>query len=287
MPKSTSVRNPILAITISLALTCLPAHAQTSNPTPGPTTTLPKFAVASVRPNALKDGRWRMGFTDDGYSAMGVTLDKLIQEAYGVYDKDRIVGEPAWAKSDVYNLEAKVDDADITALQALDVHQRSQVLQALLADRFQLTAHLDTRDLPIYALVVDKNGPKLTLSIHDSEWANRPKGMGGLIKRSQSGQLTAEWMSMPSLAQYLSFKVDRKVVDKTGLTGHYDLSLDWAPEHPISPIPSASNVPAPPPELAGPSIFTAVREQLGLRLEPQKGPVEILVIDHVNPPSPN
>jgi len=228
-----------------------------------------------------------MSFTDDGYSAMGVTLHKLIQEAYGIYDKNRISGEPQWANSDLYDIEAKMDEADLAALHALDVHQRSEVLRSLLADRFKLAAHLETKDFPIYALVVDKNGSKLKLSTHDSEWANRPKGMGGLITRSQTGQLTAQWMSMPSLAQFLSNGAGRKVVDKTGLTGHYDLSLDWAPEHQVSSVPNASNTPPLPSDPTGPSIFTALRQQLGLRLDPQTGPLEVLVIDHAEPPTPN
>jgi uncharacterized protein (TIGR03435 family) len=231
-----------------------------------------------------------MNFTADGYSAIGIDLDKLIQDAYRIWDGSHIFGEPKWVTSQLYDIEAKVDDADVAKLQALDMEQRGQMLQSLLAERFNFVAHHETRDAPIYLLVVDKNGPKLHPSVHDSEWVNRPKGMGGSITRSRPGQLTAEWMSMTSLAQYLSHStVDRKVVDGTGLTGHYDLSLDWTPQHRSSPgasesAPDAGTLPEAP---SGPSIYTAVREQLGLKLEPQKGSIDVLVIDHIDQPTAN
>jgi uncharacterized protein (TIGR03435 family) len=231
-----------------------------------------------------------MNFTADGYSAIGIDLDKLIQDAYRIWDGSHIFGEPKWVTSQFYDIEAKVDDADVQKLQVLGEEQRSQMLQSLLAERFNFVAHHETREAPIYMLVVDKNGPKLHPSVHESEWASRPKGMGGSITRTGPGQLTAEWMSTSSLAQYLSLSiVDRKVVDGTGLTGHYDLSLDWTPQHRSSPDTSAAasdtgTLPAAP---SGPSIFTAVREQLGLKLDPQKGSIDVLVIDKIEQPSAN
>ena len=248
---------------------------------------LPAFAVISVRPNKLNDGRWKARFTSDGYSATGMTLGQLLQEAYGIFEADRITGEPKWVNSEKYDIEAKVDDADVSRLENLNRDQRGRMVQALLADRFQLKAHHEIKDRPIYALVVAKNGPRLQESKHEEENQGKMKGMGGVIRRSRPGELTVEWDTMAGFAQLLTQRLDRKVVDKTELTGRYDLKLDWTPEDRAAPIGSGSNGTTGVPDLSSPSIFTAVQEQLGLKLDVQKAPVEFFVIDQVSKPSEN
>jgi uncharacterized protein (TIGR03435 family) len=149
-------------------------------------------------------------------------------------------------------------------------------IQALLADRFQLQLHRETKELPLYALVVDKNGPKL------QEPANGRKEMDFETGR---GQLKARNIPMPYLTRYLSRGLGRVVVDKTGLGGKYDFALTWDPEEIRV---SAPPVDVPPPsDSNAPSIFTALEEQLGLKLESRRGPVDVLVIEHVERPSEN
>ena len=244
---------------------------------------IPYFAVATIKPNSNNDGRWRLSFTRYGYSSMGVPVHMLIQEAYGIYEDGRIVGEPGWVTSQKYDVEAKVDDSDAAAFQKLNTTQRRLMLQVLLADRFKLALHREPRERPVYSLMIAKGGPRLEETKPAQTPAN-PAQAFPRVTRGRPGELTVEWMTMASLAGLLSQRVDRMVVDQTGLTGHFDFKLDWAPGN-AAPTPDSeiSTSPDPP----GPSIFTALQEQLGLKLESTKAPVEVLVIDHVEAPSDN
>jgi uncharacterized protein (TIGR03435 family) len=251
------------------------------------TTPVLKFVVASVRPNSLNDGRWRLKFVADGFSATGVTVEMLIREAYGIFETDRLSGAKGWVNSDRFDVEAKVDEGDVPAFQKLEREQRSLMLQALLADRLKLKVHHESEKLPVFVLSVAKNGPKF----HEAPPGHVPVGAGdggaATWTRSRPGQLTVEWVSMPHFATALSQRLDRPVEDETGLRGHYDLKLDWAPdEMAVRSNTSANGTPAAP-DSAGPSIFTALQEQLGLELKSKKGLVDVLVIDDVQKPSAN
>jgi uncharacterized protein (TIGR03435 family) len=276
------LRISIVTILISMHVLLLAQQATLPTATAYP---LPVFTVSTVKLNNRNDGRWRMGPSRSGFSAMGVTMHQLIQEAYGIYDNDRILAEPGWVTSQKYDVEAKVDDEDEPALSSLDIHQRGRMLQALLADRFKLTAHPENREHPIYALTVAKNGPRLQATRPDAVPPGLFKDVGGLVRRSLPGELTVQWMTMGALAQMLTQYVDRLVVDKTGLTAHYDFNLAWTPDEGAPTHPAGADANPMPAAPAGPSIFTALQEQLGLKLEAQKGPVEVIVIDHVEPPS--
>jgi uncharacterized protein (TIGR03435 family) len=186
-----------------------------------------------------------------------------------------------------FDIEAKLDEGDVSSFQSLDVDQRGLILQALLADRFRLKIHREIKELPVYALIAAKDGPKLRETSPDHVPAGAIKGFGGSVTRGGPGQLTVGWLTMPYFARLLSQQMDRIVVDKTGLTGHYDFKLDWAPDGGAVPVIDTSNGASVPPDPAGPSIFKAVQEQLGLKLEPQNGPLEVIVIDHVEEPSAN
>jgi uncharacterized protein (TIGR03435 family) len=164
------------------------------------------------------------------------------------------------------------------------------MLQALLADRFKLAVHYETKDVAVYTLTVSKDGPKF----HETTPDELPKDFGegmARVTRSRPGQFTAQSFTMARLAQILSFATRRIVQDQTGLKGRYDIKLDWAPDD-MNPSPGNADrhgalpsvVPA---ASSGPSIFTAVQEQLGLKLESRKGSMQILVIDHVEEPAPN
>jgi uncharacterized protein (TIGR03435 family) len=158
--------------------------------------------------------------------------------------------------------------------------QFEEMLRALMEDRFQLKVNHETREMPVYTLLAAKNGPKLTLSTGGS------RGV-----QMRPGTLTFTKSTTATLAAQLSLLTGRVVIDKTGLTGDYDFELRWAQEAGQG-SPDAFGLPTvasdtPPVDTNGPSIFTALQEQLGLRLESQKGPVEILVIDHVERASEN
>jgi uncharacterized protein (TIGR03435 family) len=171
------------------------------------------------------------------------------------------------------------------------------MIQALLADRFKLTMHHETRELPEYVLVVAKNGPKIHEATPGDTYSNGLKlrdgtpGGPGLVQMSP-GHVAAQATTMDFFIHVLQQQLGTTVVDQTGLTGKYDIILDWTPEPNQVPggVPSAAQQgpgAAPVPDSPGPSVFTAIEEQLGLKLESQKGPVDVLVIDHVEPPSEN
>jgi uncharacterized protein (TIGR03435 family) len=248
---------------------------------------IPNFAVSWVKPTRVTDGRWRLAPTSDGWSALDVSVWQMIKEAYAIDQDDQILGAPQWLSTEKFDFEAKIDDADIAAFQALHYDQERVMLQRLLADRFSLATHFETRQLPVYALTVAKGGPKLHESVLDP---NDPMVKRGLaqVRKSNGHQIAIEKCSMPILARTLTRILGAQVVDQTGLTGRYDFELDWAPalDANISAANNAASAPAPDGP-TGPSIFAAIKDQLGLKLESTKAPVQALAIDHVAEPSPN
>jgi uncharacterized protein (TIGR03435 family) len=235
------------------------------------------------------------------FSANAVTVKFLLEQAYGVKDS-QVIGAPSWLDSERFDIDAKPDEETGAAFDKLPPDQRRQqlmlMLQSLLADRFKLSLTHETKDLPTYALVVAKNGPKFHESTYKppekSPDMPRAPGIGGPaqagIMMNGRGQLTTTYGDMNMLADVLSRFVGRPVINKTDLTGRYDFTLKWMPEEgqgPMIPGPRSGGDDAPPPESSGPSIFTAVQDQLGLKLEPQKAPMDVLVIQHVERPSEN
>lgn len=189
------------------------------------------------------------------------------------------------AQHGAFDIEAKADSSVNDQLQKLGRDQRrvqmQGMFQQLLAERFKMSVHWETRDLPVYALAVTKKGPNLQVS-------KQPEGDTKIS--SGTGQFTAQGVTLAeltrALTQTLSKELGRVVVDKTGITGRYDVTLKWTPETGATPVDSGTSGAAPTPD-SGPSIFTAIQEQLGLKLESSKGPVQVLVIDHVEMPSEN
>jgi bla regulator protein BlaR1 len=261
------------------------------------------FEVASIKPD--KSGgatgfglRYQSG---SNFNATGVTLEFLIRAAYRI-EFNQIIGGPAWINSDRFDIEAKPDAAVAEQLQKLNRDDRNlatgQMIQGLLADRFKLAMHHETRELPEYVLVVAKNGPKIREATPGDTYSNGLKlrdgtpGGPGLVQMSP-GHVAAQATTMDFFIHVLEQQLGTTVVDKTGLTGKYDIPLDWAPDTSqpsvaggASPGPQGPGAP-PSPDASGPSVFTAIEDQLGLKLESQKGPVDVLVIDHVEPPSEN
>jgi bla regulator protein BlaR1 len=158
--------------------------------------------------------------------------------------------------------------------------RQRQMLQKLIADRFQLEIRHEYQERSIYALVVDKGGPKMKPN-NDLKSAPAP-----LIRFTGRGRATAQIVSMSYVVQFLTSQVGRMVVDQTGLKGSYDFTLEWTPDPALEARGGGAPNGSPPAE-GGPSIFTALREQLGLRLESTKGPIEFIVIDHVERASLN
>ena len=296
--------NLLLLVASLLALTAFTAHAQTVPSVEAATAKAPAFDVISIRLN--KDSsqmsgngsfRMRVGSRSlpDGYSASNIDLKSLLANAYGVRP-DQISGGSDWIASNHYDIEAKVVPADGTALQPLTKEQRNLMLRSLLADRFKLVVHTETKEASIYALTLAKGGPKLTASKpSEAPPPNIPPGAivrgnpgdgpprGGMMRMSGPGNLTVTAMTMTQFANMLSSQLHRTIVDQTGLTGTYDFTLQWTPDNlPASPGGEAQAL-----DPTGPTIFTAVQEQLGLKLESTKGPVKTVVIDHIEPPSEN
>ncbi len=238
------------------------------------------FTVASVKPNKSGDDRFMLRpLPGGGLTATGVTLKMLIMFAYGVAAY-QISGAPSWMGVERWDIEAKTEGVQ----GSLPREQFTVLLRRLVEDRFQLKYRRETRKMPIYALVVTKTGfrPKP----HSPESSpHRPEVQFGF------GSATFTESSVAALAGNLTLNLDRPVMDRTGIQGNYDFTLQWTPAPNeggaggIGLPPRAE--PPRPVDSNAPSLFTALQEQLGLKLKSTKGPVDILVIDHVVRPSEN
>lgn len=270
---------------------------------------LPKFEVATVKPASGDDGRSMLMFTADGISIHGVPMKMLIRAAFGIED-DRILGEPGWVKNR-YDIEAKVDAEDAPKLKDLKMNQRQAMMLPLLEDRFHLKYHHETRELPMYALVVAKGGLKMKASAPDPPPAtddaakpdSQPKpddpaakdkprmGRRSLMMNGR-GHIESTGTSVENLAHVLSSQLGRTVQDKTGLRGNYDYNLDWTPDDVGTPMAGGGGDGGPDkggasPDAGGPTLPTALEEQLGLKLEATKATLDVIVIDHIDLPSEN
>jgi uncharacterized protein (TIGR03435 family) len=247
------------------------------------TAPLPQFEVASIRPNPGNGGT-SMGAGEGGASEHNVTLKVLMTVAYRIQDF-QISGGPRWANSDRFDVEAKAAD------RKAGPDKVRLMLQSLLEDRFKLKLHREIKEASIYALVVGKDGPKMKLSgDQESPTVNGPSPQGALNRgniRYGAGSLTGNAVAMALFTKMLSGSLDRTIVDKTDLTGRFDLRLQWTPDVGETPFSPGGDLLPPAADSSSISIFAAIQEQLGLKLEPQKGPVEMLVIDSVEKPSAN
>jgi uncharacterized protein (TIGR03435 family) len=237
------------------------------------TPNLPGFEVVSVRPAKPDCNFTTSGGTQGHYVGRCVTAWMLICNAYEVRSYwDHPAGLPAWADNDRFDVKAKTGDDTAAALQKLPVQEQEQLtmkmLQLLLADRFQLRIHNESKVQPIFELVLAKGGFKLKPQPADQKPGWGKSVRGELILHGRSAAELAHFLSQVNLA-------GRSVVDKTGLTGNYDIDLKWTPD-------DQQGTPD-----AGPTLFTALEEQLGLKLVPSKGPVDTIIVDHVERPTEN
>ncbi|HTV09924.1 MAG TPA: TIGR03435 family protein [Candidatus Aquilonibacter sp.] len=270
MTQTIGLRKPSLALVLFAAAT-IGAHAQTTAPQTAQSAA-PSFDVASIHPHTPqpheRNHLWSSS-NDGNFRTQNVTLKAIIQYAFNM-PESRIIGAPAWTASQPFDIDAKSDDALNQRLHDLPSDQAKPIklamIQSLLADRFGLKTHREQRDLPIYELVVAKGGPKL-----------EPSKSGGLTINHWNNRFSGQGITMPIIAQELARDAGRVILDKTGITGRFDIDLRWQPDD----APPTGN------DAAYPPFFTALQEQLGLRLEPAKGPVDVLVIDDVHPPTAN
>jgi uncharacterized protein (TIGR03435 family) len=271
-------------------LPSLNASAQASAPANGPPdatapgTAASVFDVAAIRENQSDHTARSHIFSspnDGRFTAINVPMKMLIQFAFGI-PESRILNGPAWISATKFDIDAKADSSVDDQMRSLGSAQgkaqKRLMLQAMLADRFELRAHAEDRKLPMYALVVVRNGPKFLESKANGTTIDGSKGR----IRVQGGDNTVSL-----LAEQLANSLGRPVVDETGIRGRYNITLQWAPDEGAVPNPGATGLGATTPDSPGPSLFTAIQEQLGLKLESRKGPVQVLVIDHIEQPSEN
>jgi uncharacterized protein (TIGR03435 family) len=219
------------------------------------------FEVVSIRPNRSGAAASETDTSPGRINLINVTPLSLVLRAFGVLGP-QVVGAPAWLSTERYDVVATL--ADGRALNDLD---RQPFLEQMLADRWNLRHHLESRTMSVYSLVQSSSGSRLVPHTGLGEYGMKVDGAGGrAILRSTRG-------NMPRLVEILSRFAGRVVTNETGLAGEYDFTLEWVQDA------SAEN--------AGPSLFTALREQLGLRLDPSTRPVTVIVIDHIERPSEN
>jgi len=233
------------------------------------------FEAASIKMNNSGTTRSGLNLLPGRIRVINSSLKFCVQMAWNVKDF-QVSGATGWMDTEHF-------DIDAVAAEAFKKEEFRTMMQALLTDRFGLAIHRETQEKGGYALVVGRNGAKLPPPIDDP---------GVLFSRTSSGDRTlkATSLSMKALADALSVPLGAIVVDRTGIEGQYDVSFQWTPDPASEPRISKSGEPLPPPPAdaaPGPSIFTALQEKLGLRLESRKVPVEVIVIDHANRPSDN
>ncbi|HEV2710778.1 MAG TPA: TIGR03435 family protein [Edaphobacter sp.] len=225
----------------------------------------PSFEVATVKP---ADPNETGNFIVGGHRLVieNQTVNDLISFAYAVHRK-QIVDGPAWLDTERFDIDGQADLPGVA-----NFHQVQEMLQKLLVDRFSLKLHREKRDLSIYAIKVTKEGPKLARSAENSYGLPTQSGHGH--GSQQQRKFTNN--SMSDFALGMQVYMDRPVVDETNLPGRYDFILKWTPDNVLTNEPDAP-----------PGLFTAIQEQLGLKLEATKGPTDVLVIDQIQRPSAN
>jgi uncharacterized protein (TIGR03435 family) len=270
----------------------------------------PSFEVASIKQNKSGDGRVLLGFPPGGrFTATNVPLRALIAAAYGTpqpLPNFRIIGGPSWIDSDRFDINAK-SSTDFQPGTNGPPAELFAMLKTLLIDRFKLMAHTEQRELPVYYLVLARTDGKIGSQLKKSDvdcaalFASRRGGGGPPPPPPQPGErlqcgmfgspgrITGGSVNMVQLSTLLSRLVNRDVVDKTGLAGNFDVDLTFTPDQPARAPGAAGDQPIRVNGIDidpnGPSIFTALQEQLGLKLDSQKAPVDVIVIDSVEHPS--
>lgn len=272
MSRGDHPRQRIPLVLIVMAHLAMFVSAGSAQAVPGTVDTAPavppNWNAVSVKPVQNCASGSGMQLMKDGVHIFCLPLRALVQIAWAISEGSRVLGIPSWASDEMYNIDAKVGGEDVVSFGKLNVAQRNQMLQAMLQDRFKLRAHTESRELPVYDLVVAKGGPKLKAATPDE--VAKP-----MLWRRNRGEIDSTAMALSSLPSMLAGELDRPVVNHTGLTGKYDYTLQFTPAMGAAP------------DSLAPSIFTAMEEELGLKLVPSKAPLDVLVIDRVERPDAN
>lgn len=252
-----------------------------------------EYDVVSIKQNKNTDPKhYVVNFPGDGISAENIPLRLLVQYAFGFNDSTRFSQMPSWVDTERYDIEAKVEPALRETLAKLSREERApirqQMIQALLADRMRFAFHRETKEVQTYSLTVEKGGPKFQASKPTADDPNlRRGGRWAVTNHDGLVTLTGERIEIVSLIRMLTLQSHRPVIDKTtGLAGKYDMTIRFVPEDGQVETPGGPT-PLEAPDPLGPDLVSAVRDQLGLKLQLGKGPVEIIVIDHIERPSGN
>jgi uncharacterized protein (TIGR03435 family) len=236
----------------------------------------PVYDVISVKPNKTGSGSMSISIDDGNFKAVNVSAKMMILDAWALKES-QLMEVPKWAGSDRFDITAKVLDPDPAVFKKLTNEQNQEMLQPILTERFGLKFHREKKVLPIYELVVAKDGPKFAPSkFKQGSDEKAPNGMGAGSMMVNNTNLQSVAVPISSLVGMLSGQLQRVVVDKTGLTDDYDLALKWSPSGG-----AAAGDDAPP------EIFTALQEQLGLKLVASKAEIETFVVDQITQPTEN
>jgi uncharacterized protein (TIGR03435 family) len=263
------------AVTALTAIVLVNLHAARAQ-APAATPTSLEFDVVSLKPSQPggRGGGIRPAPGGERYVASNVTLKLLITVAYRIKEA-QVAGGPAWIDTDLYDMNAKAERPS-------SIEELHMMLQNLLTTRFKLRFHRQTKELPVYALLVDKGGTKL--QPHQAQSAGDPWIEPAFEQLKMTWH--AKFVPMDYFAWRLSLLLDRPVLDQTELTGGYDFDLRFTREPPAG-LPEGALLNGAPIDTSGPTLFEALRQQLGLKLERTKGPVDIMVIDHAEKPGEN
>lgn len=239
-----------------------------------------QFDVISVKPHKPGENMMSIQWGDTEYHTKNLSLKGLISNVYDVKDW-LIFGLPSWAESSRWDIDAKISDPDRKAIAKLSREQKTAMIGGILKERFGLVAHQESKVQPVFLMTVLPGGPKFKESAAPPPTPEdeKPKPHGGW--RMGPGTLSAKEMSMQSLADSISYQVERTVIDNTGLTGKYDMEMKWTPEDRANAVTDNGAGDAPP------AIFEALKEQLGLKLTADKTPVPTVVVDKIEQPEAN
>lgn len=273
------------ATVILVATLTLPAFAGGQSPSSAPADPRPRFEAASVKPNQSPDADRNNRFSPGRFAYTNMPVEDYIYNAYG-FPPARVVGMPDWARREKFDITATHDPQ-----YAAFSRQQLAMLQRLLEERFSLQTHRETRDMPVYELVAmrtDGLGPRMrvaTLDCSPPATANRAQcGM-----RTDMGLIEGKSIDWRIVVGQLPSAVGRTVIDKTGLQGQFELRLEWKPDPSVTVSPEATALATAAAATPGErvDIFTALQEQLGVRLQSARAPLEVLVIDQVERPTPD
>ena len=253
----------LVVVAVGTAINPMPLVPQAAEPA------RKSFEVASIKPGTPNEPRfYKFNVGDDRFRGTNMSLQDWIKTAWAVTDFE-MIGAPQWISSENFDIDAKAE----RPIRSVD--EGYQMLKSLLEDRFNLKAHRETREMPMYSLVAEKNGVKMEPS------ADQTGNTGG-VKEVRYGRIVGEAVPMSTIAGILTGLAGRRVLNKTGLMGRYDVDLRYTPD---LGQPGATPEPTDSPD--GQSLFGALQAQLGLRLESTRGPAEVLIVDHVERLSAN